>query len=522
MGRRKEPADSRGNKIRRIASLLQNGLSYETIRKQVGVGKDLIGAVSTVIKEQKFTSEELVRMTDEELDDLFRRDSSQHESKESIYEELQYSYLEKELMKPGVTKQLLWEEYKDDCVLRKRIPYQLTQFKKKLNDHIEKQPYASLITHKPGVLAEVDWTGDKASWSDPDTGEVIYGWLFVGVLSFSGLAFAKVYPDMEEAVWIKAHTEMFCYFNGVPLTLRCDNLKTGVVKHPRNGEYVIQKDYKGLASYYGIAVVPAEPRAPKSKPLAENSVKNCEQRLLAALRNETFYSIDDYNKSLAEKLEQFNNKRFQKKNGSRRTVYEEYEKETLLPLPHRPYEYREATTATVLSDGFISFDKNFYSVPDKRPGEKVTVYAYSDRIEIYDGMKELTCFPRSVRGSWKKNYNPAHFKNTAKGEWNKERFMKWAGNIGPKTYEVVSGIFKNGPEQVYYSSVHSLLKLSDRYTGERVENACALALRKLSRPTYRTIKAILENEQDLKEITAAGKTEERPKRKEFSYLNGDC
>ena len=340
-------------------------------------------------------------------------------------------------------------------------------------------------------------------------------------MSFSGLTYAEVFADMKEANWIKAHTNMFNYFHGVTSTLRCDNLKTGIVKHSGNGEYVLQEDYRGLGSYYGIAIVPGKVLAPKDKPLAENTVKNCEMRLLAALRNETCYSIDEYNRKLFEKLEQFNNKPFQKKNGSRRLVYEEYEKETLNPLPVREYEYCQQTAPTVLPDGFVSFDKNFYSVPKKKPGEVVSLYAYCDRIEIYDGLTRLAVHPRAVRGAWKKVYDPSHFSNTNNGEWSKDRFLHWASSIGPHTYRVVTIIFSNGPEQVYYSSIHSLLKLADSYSKNRVENACYLALRKVSRPTYRLVKSILANNQDLKESIPAQESQEKPKRKEYSYLGKD-
>lgn len=518
MPKRKKPTESRNQKNIQIVSLLERGQSYEKICTQLNIGKDRIRNVKNIIIENHLTSEQLREMNDHELDCLFDKKKNHVEQKrESIYEEPDYEYLSKELMKSGVTRQLLWEEYRDDCYLRNTVPYQLTQFKVKLNDYIRKQPYASLIVHQPGCLIEVDWTGDKARWFDPDTGEEVFGWLFVGVLSFSGLAYAEVFSDMREGNWIKAHTNMFLYFHGVTPTLRCDNLKTGVLQHPKNGEYVLQEDYKGLAAYYNLVVVPGAPRQPKSKPLAENTVRNCEQRLLAALRNETCYSITEYNQKLSEKLESFNNKPFQQRAGSRRSVYEEYEKEKLLPLPLREYEYCDQAIARIRSDGFISFEKNFYSVPDKKPGDEVSVYAYYDRIEIYDGLKCLAIHKRAVKGNWKKIYDPAHFRNTSGGEWNKDRFLKWAQQIGPNTYMVVSGMFESGPEQVYYSKAHSLLKLTDRYSAQRVENACALSLKRVQRPTYRTVKAILNNSQDLKENVRTVDNSQ-PRRQEYSYV----
>ena len=518
MGRRKEPITSRNEKILKIAGLLEKGLSYEQIRQQLGVGKDRIGAVRKVLISNQMTAKDLCEMDDNRLDQLFDNTKSTSAKKRaSIFDEPDLEYYSKELMKPGVTRQLLWEEYRDDCYRRNTIPYQLTQFKVKLNKYIDARPYAQLIIHKPGCLIEVDWTGDKAHWFDPETGESVYGWLFVGVLSFSGLTYAEVFPDMSEPVWIKAHTNMFQYFKGVTPTLRCDNLKTGIVKHPKNGMYVLQKDYKALAAYYGIVVVPGDPNRPKSKPHAENSVKNCEERLLAALRNEKCYSIEEYNHKLAEKLEAFNNKPFQQRSGSRRSVYTEYEKDTLCPLPDNEYEYCDQSTAKLRTDGFISFEKNFYSVPKKKPGDTVNIYAYNDRVEIFDGLEQLAVHKRARKGSWKKVYDPSHFSNTGYGEWNKDRFLRWAEQIGPNTYTVVKGMFDSGPEQVYYSKAHSLLKLADKYPIYRLENACALALKHVQRPSYRTVKSILSNDQDLREFVSE-KPETKPHRREYSYL----
>ena len=48
----------------------------------------------------------------------------------------------------------------------------------------QKRRAAMHIDRKPGEQIEVDWAGDPASIIDPDTGEVIKAWLFVGVLSY--------------------------------------------------------------------------------------------------------------------------------------------------------------------------------------------------------------------------------------------------------------------------------------------------------------------------------------------------
>ena len=41
------------------------------------------------------------------------------------------------------------------------------------------------ISRKPGEQIEVDWAGDPAHITDPDIGEIIDAWLFVGVMTYS-------------------------------------------------------------------------------------------------------------------------------------------------------------------------------------------------------------------------------------------------------------------------------------------------------------------------------------------------
>lgn len=64
-------------------------------------------------------------------------------------------------------------------------------------------------------------------------------YLFVGCLPFSRYAFVYPATDMQQDAWLRAHVAMFENFGGSVPRIVCDNLKTGVVKHPRDGEIVL-------------------------------------------------------------------------------------------------------------------------------------------------------------------------------------------------------------------------------------------------------------------------------------------
>ena len=83
-------------------------------------------------------------------------------------------------------------------------------------------------------------------------------------------------------------------------------------------------------------------------------------------------------------------------------------------------------------------------------------------------------------------------------EWNADRFLRWAGDIGPSTKEVVEKIFASyRVEEQAYKGCLSLLKLADKYSPERLENACRVALVHIPSPRYKNIRLILEAGQDL-------------------------
>lgn len=82
-------------------------------------------------------------------------------------------------------------------------------------------------------------------------------------------------------------------------------------------------------------------------------------------------------------------------------------------------------------------------------------------------------------------------------QWNAERFIKWAENIGPNTTVVVKAILVSRKvEQQSYRSCLGLLKLADKYSVDRLEAACKKALSYTPSPSLKSIKAILSSGQD--------------------------
>jgi len=308
------------------------------ISQSVGSGRNTVSKVLRIAQEKQLTYHEVSQWEQQQVEEIFRSKAIKPNQRQTHFVLPDYEQLAKELARPGVTMQLLWEEYVDQCRQSGDVYYQLTQFKKYFHDYLAKQPFAHIIHHKAGEKVQVDWAGTKAHWFDPDTGERITGDLFVAVLPFSGYSFALVCPNMKQSSWIYAHIQCFAFFGGVPTMIVPDNLKTGVTKHTRS-EVVLNPSYEEFANAYHTVIIPARVRKPRDKGAVENTVKQLTTHLIARMRNYQFFSIQEYNEQLAIELQTFNQKLFQKKAGSRQSIFETMEKAVLQPLPIYPYEY---------------------------------------------------------------------------------------------------------------------------------------------------------------------------------------
>ena len=155
----------------------------------------------------------------------------------------------------------------------------------------------------------------------------------------------------------------------------------------------LNKSYQEMAEHYGTAIIPARPRKPKDKAFVEGSVGVVSTWILAALRNQRFLSLKELNLAIQEKLAAFNNKPFQKKEGSRAELFRE-EQLFLLPLSLTPFELSVWKVATVQYNYHVSFDKMNYSVPYEYIKQQVDVRLTRCTVEIFFGGTRIASHPR--------------------------------------------------------------------------------------------------------------------------------
>ena len=354
------------------------------------------------------------------------------------------------------------------------------------------------IQHKPGDAMEVDWAGDTIPVYDPVTGEPSPAYLFVAVLPCSCFVYAEACADMKTENWLLCHVHAYNYFGGVARLLIPDNLKTGVTSNTRY-ETVLNRSYQELAVHYGTAIVPARVRKPQDKSHAEGSVRFVETWIIAALREQKFFTIGEVRQAVSQKLKELNDRPFKQRNGTRRTAYLEEERGFMLPLPVNEFEPAVWTTAKVSSDYLVSDGRNKYSVPSNLIGEQVDIRATRNIVEVFYHGSRVASHLRFQTAQHDPIVKPEHMPPEHRKYlgYNADSFKAWAETVGPMTERVVEYFLSSGkaPEQGYKACA-SLAKLSERYGNIRLESACERILAYSSTPSIRNLSSILRNGQD--------------------------
>ena len=478
-------------KYREILRLKNLGFSERNIALSCGVSRNTVSKVLKRADELNVHWPLDFDMTDAALEEtLFPKDKSATNKRMPDFD-----YIRKELLRNGVNKKLLWVEYCEECRMNGDEPLMYSQFCYYIQKDEQKRRATMHIPRKPGEQIEVDWAGDPAHIIDPDTGEVIEAWLFVGVLTYSQYVFVEAFINEKTNNWIKAHIHMFNFFGGTTPILVSDNCTTAV-NHKQSTWYTpeLNTTYHEMAEHYNIAILPARVRKPKDKPNVEGSVGKISTWITAALRNEQFFSLAELNEAIQEKLAAYNARRFEQKECSRQSLFPGEEMPLLASLPATPFELCEWKQATVQFNYHIAVDKMYYSVPHKYIKNKVDVRITDTTIEIFYQHNRIASHKRLHGRPGQYSTIVEHMPEDHQKflDWNGDRFRRWAESIGPNTLKAVDAILTSGRiEQQSYRGCLGLLKLADKHSAAKLEEACKKALTICSSPSYKSIKNLL-------------------------------
>lgn len=494
----------RMDQVRMILSNYLNCGSIKGTAKRIQVSKNTVRFYVRLAEESGISLEDLLVAPPSSFEAVFAsRQVHRTDDRESIFSE-QIDHWIKELRRTGVTRQLLWEEY------RAVHPdgYGRSQFCELLRRSIARRDLTLHMEHKAGEYMQLDFAGKKMHWIDYHTGELHDCPVLIGVLPHSHYSFAIALPSQNVKDFIHGINQVLLFFGKVPKVILSDNLKAYVTKadryDPDFNDLCIQ-----LAAHFQLDLAATRVGKPKDKGSVENLVKTTYHRIYGPLRNEVFHSIEELNDAIIRQLRIHNTKSFQKKYGSRQVLFEQFEKPAMRDLPADLFEVSKTVSAKVQRNYhvFLGEEKNYYSVPFQYALKQAVVIYNTNTVEIYVDHQRVATHQRFTkhdiyRYRTDEKHMPKNHRDWRKAQgYNASYFLEQTGKIGSATkWAMGSVLLSKINESQTYNSCKGILRLSEKYTADRLEQAC-LRCQTAQKATYSMLKRILVLNLDQKQST---------------------
>ena len=471
-------------------------LSNRNIEKLGVASKSAVSNISTHFEKSGLTIDEALEMEDEKLSALLFPELKQYQPK-TAKPHPDWNYIHSELSKKGMTRLLLWQEYKE------QYPngYGYSQFKEYYNRYKKRLNPSMRQVHYAGDKLFVDFSGVTMPIANAITGEVRKAQIFVSVLGTSGYTFVHAVMSQSTEDFITCHNEAFAFYGAVPNQLVPDNLKAAVISH-KKGIVKLNESYADMGRHYGVAIVPARPYKPQDKSKVELGVKGIQRWILMKLRHQTFFDINELNDAIADLLDAYNNKVIRRINKSRTQLFEEIDKPSLHPKRSEPYVYRQYKQVSVGIDYHIELDGNGYSVPYTYLGKKVDVWYSLNAVNISYQGEVIATHPKLLQ-SYQDSTLMEHMPTSHQYQyekWNPGRILNWANDIGEHTVTLMKAIMQSRSHPVRgYKSCMAILNFSKTYGNEALELTCKKAVQ-IGTRSVASIESILKRKTYLDTI----------------------
>jgi len=485
-----------------IKAILQNYLisgSIKATARQLKTSKNTVRGYLRRAKQYDEDLSKLLESEDELLRSIFYPEDSKKEQNRAAAFTQNVPYWLKELRRVGVTRQLLWKEYQEEYP----DGYGYSQFCDRLRKEIGRKDLTLALSHTPGEVMMVDFSGKKLQWVDAGSGEVNVCEVLVAVFPHSQHTFAIALPSQQIADFVHGLNQALLFFGGMPKVILSDNLKAFVTRADKYEPKFTQL-CEQLGAHYQVDLQAARVAKPKDKASVESAVGIVYKRVYAPLRNETFHSLQSLNDAIRQQLDLHNNKPYQKKAGSRKTIFEAYELPQMGSLPSELFEIKKIASAKVQRNYhiYLGEEKNYYSVPYKFVGRQAEVIYTSKIVEVYIDNQRVAIHRRlfsrdAYRYQTQKGHMPqAHQHWREIKGYNAQYFLTQAQKIGPATHWAIEHVLISKIHEAQsYKSCLGILRLGTSFSNERLEHA-ADRCRKVNKVNYGMLKRILRLKLD--------------------------
>lgn len=474
--------------MRRIREVLRlkyaQGLSERAIAASLGLGKGTVGAYLGRARAGGLTWPLPGGLTDDDLELLlFPAAPSVPDWERPVPD---WTAVDRELRRPGVTRALLWEEYR----AAHPLGFGYAWFCEHYDAWKGRVRPTMRQTHVGGEKVFVDFAGDTIDVIDPETGEARAMKLFVAAMGASNHTYAEAVASESLEDWIGAHVRMFAFLGGVPKVVVPDNLKSAVFK-PDRFDPGLNRTYAEMAGHYGTAILPARPYKPRDKAKVEVAVQVAQRWILARLRNLRFFSLADLNAAIRRLLDQLNMRVMRGYGASRADLFATLDRPNLQPLPPQPYAFARWKRARVAPDYHVEVDSSWYSVPFGLIRQEVDVRVCGAIVEIFCKGQRVASHPRCP-GRRSHVTLPEHMPSAHRrhAEWTPARMLAAAAKLGPSVTAFCEAVIADRPhpEQGFRTCL-GVLALARSFEPARLDAACrrGLSIRARSVASIRSI-----------------------------------
>lgn len=482
--------------IKQIITLHLDGLSNRKIGQTLGISRNTVNSYMQVFNSCRYSFKELLQLEHADFIALF---PSHTTIKNPRYNELMLYFEQINIARnhPGFTFLFHYNQYKQQS----KNPYSYTQFMEHYNRKYSKVKGSMKLEHQAGNEVFIDFAGKKLSIIDKTTGEVIPVEVFVAILPHSQYTYVEACKSQKREDLISCMANALTFYGGVPKAIVSDNLKSAVARTCKY-EPEINRTFKDFARHYSCVINPTRAYSPQDKALVENAVQLTYQRIYYPLREMTFFSLKDLNNEIRKLLDHYNDLLFQRKEASRKELFQSIERGYLKHLPSEAYEIKQYTRAKVQKIGYVYFspDKSYYSVPYRYIGKTTQIHYTNNTVEVYFYHQRIALHKRNFsKGIYITNKEHLSSSHKAYSDWSPEYFKKMAAKHGFAVLNYTKQFLADCdyPETAY-KRIMGVIQLHKIYGSERLNNACDRALY-ANKPSYKLVKNILKNNLD-KEI----------------------
>jgi transposase len=485
--------------IRELIRQLQAGQSARQIAKNMHLSRVTVGKYRTWAVAHELLSGTLPSA--EALAELLAQDQALHPAVPTISSVEPYRAVVVDLRQRGLEMMAVFQRLRDEHGYTGAYS-SVRRFVQVLEPA---QPDATIrIERQPGEEVQVDF--GYAGLMIDAAGQVRRAWAFVMTLAYSRHQYVEFVFDQSVETWLLCHQHAFEYFGGVPRKVVLDNLKAGIVQACFD-EPQVQRAYRDCAEYYGFLIAPCRVREPQEKGKVESGVHYVARNFLAG-REPAACSAN--NVKVRAWIEQIAGVRDHGSTHWQPLVqFKAVEQASLLALPVTPFEIATWKHAKLHRDCYVQFDKAYYSAPVRYIGQTLWVRGDAQTVRIFAEYTLLATFPRATRpGQRQTNLDHLPIAKADALTLTPERCQAEAAQIGVATQQVVQQLLDERPLD-RLRTARKVLRLTDTYPPDRLEQACARALH-FDTANYRSIKQILLKGLEAEDPRAAPAPESAP------------